>query len=50
MKFDYQFGNLGVPASNVVFDKKPEANLFSCMDNPNYERGFEMAPKIMRKG
>ncbi len=41
IKFDYQLGNMKVPASQIAeVINKPSANVFSCMDNPNYQRDF----------
>ena len=55
MKFDYELttSNQNVPVSTTSLAKKiqdkPNANLFSCMDNPKYERDFEITPKVIRK-
>ena len=61
MKFDYEYPQ-DVPTSNLPYNsnklqtsqgsksqKKVSGNLFSCMDNPKYERDFEIVPKVIRK-
>lgn len=50
IKFDYELGNVKI-ASGTMKDVtiQPSANIFSCMDNPNYQRDFEVTPKIIRK-
>jgi hypothetical protein len=37
-----------IPSSKISqVIEKPSANVFSCMDNPNYQRDFEVSPKVM---
>lgn len=40
MKFDYELAGVTIPSSKVKQTQIPSANVFSCMDNPNYERDF----------
>lgn len=41
IKFDYELGAMKIASNNIkkVADM-PSANVFSCMDNPNYQRDF----------
>lgn len=48
IKFDYELGQMKIPSANIKqVDMQPSANIFSCMDSPNYQRDFEVSPKIM---
>ena len=61
MKFDYEYPQRlsasflpenSVKGSELVGQRaqsKVSGNLFSCMDRPNYERDFELVPKVIRK-
>lgn len=50
IKFDYELGNTKISSTDIRrIDEAPSANIFSCMDNPNYQRDFEVSPKIMHK-
>ena len=64
MKVDYAFDNKRAAQSEMVMPSKPiqkfvtysevnrseiSANLFSCMDAPEYERDFEVSPKVFAR-
>jgi hypothetical protein len=48
LKFDYDLGEL-INTANKSRDEKPTMNIFSFLDNPNYQRQFEISPKFIRK-
>lgn len=50
IKFDYELGGMKIASNNIKkVAEIPSANIFSCMDNPNYQRDFEVSPKVMHK-
>lgn len=50
IKFDYELGQTKIASGNIKqVELQPSANIFSCMDSPNYPRDFEVSPKIMHR-
>lgn len=47
LKFDYEQAGMMLPKEKV--EHHPSMNIFSFLDKPNYNRDFEVTPKLMHK-